>query len=531
MAASSKDHSNFTLKIVKNRTNTNKTKQERLKTEYIIPLHNIKYNKDTIPFLRDILTIHKQGNSVESILFAISVDLLGVRLQEYKHFDNGLRITVPAAVKREVDLMGSVYQYLTPKNIRLSKGSFYTSNSMSEDIVSGLDIKPTDTIFDPAIGSGSLVLNSKIVNPEQIVGVDLDALAIMCCKINYYLKFGNNAPKPKIYHADFCEFILHNKTKFDYVLCNPPYGATLDVSCLANSCVSTEDSLTYFVIYATPLAKKQAVFILPESVLNVKKHTALRKWVLCHTNLQNIKSYGPSFSGTMFPIITLTISNGTPASKFKYDDSIVKIKTIEKIPFCYFRPINSKQEELVQKVFAKKTQSLLGSVFGLGIVTGDNKSKVFSEHKKNSEPVITGKDITKFKIAKPKKYIIYDRRNLQQVAPDKLYRSKEKIIYKTVSRNMIFALDTTGALTLNSANFFIPKNLTISAKCLVALLNSDLYEALNKLLYGENKISRTNLENLPLPDIDVATQKQIERLVDAEKYDKINQIINSIFDL
>ncbi len=156
---------------------------------------------------------------------------------------------------------------------------------------------------------------------------------------------------------------------------------------------------------------------------------------------------------------------------------------------------------------------------------------MFSEPQKNSEPVITGKDITKFKIAKPKKYIIYDRRNLQQVAPDKLYRHKEKIIYKTVSRNMIFALDTTGSLTLNSANFFIPKNLTISAKCLVALLNSDLYETLNKLLYGENKISRTNLENLPLPDIDIPTQKQIERLVDTGQYDKINQIVNSIFDL
>ena len=96
---------------------------------------------------------------------------------------------------------------------------------------------------------------------------------------------------------------------------------------------------------------------------------------------------------------------------------------------------------------------------------------------------------------------------------------------------MIFALDTTGTLTLNSANFFIPKNLTISNKCLVALLNSPLYNKLNKILYGENKISRTNLENLPIPDIDKQMQNQIEKFIDNEEYSKAETIINGIFGL
>ena len=186
---------------------------------------------------------------------------------------------------------------------------------------------------------------------------------------------------------------------------------------------------------------------------------------------------------------------------------------------------------MIKKVFDKKTQSLKGSLFGLGVVTGDNKNKVFAVRADDLEPVITGKDITKYKIATPTKYIKYDRSALQQVAPDALYRSKEKIIYKTVSRDMIFALDTTGTLTLNSANFFIPQNLTISNKCLVALLNSPLYNKLNKLLYGENKISRTNLENLPIPDIDKQTQNQIEKFIDTEEYSKVETIINEIFGL
>jgi len=518
-------------KIVSNRTNKNRSKQSRLSCEYVLPSHNIKYPDTTVPFLRNLLELHKSGYAIGSVLFAVSRALLGTELSEYKKFDSGLVLDIPEKVKHENDLMGSVYQYLTPKDARLSKGTFYTNASMTENIVSKMDIKDTDVIFDPACGSGNLLFNSKIKRPEQIIGVDFDELAVMCCKVNYYLKFGLNAPSPKIFHDDFFKYILNNNLEVDYVLCNPPFGATIDVSCLLRGDdISTEDSLTYFVEYATPLAKKKAVFILPESVINVKKHTDLRAWILNKSNLLEINSYGANFSGTMFPIITLSLDNNSSKDTFIYDGDIVKKHIITKIPYSYFRPINRKNEILLSKVFKKNKQSLLGSVFGLGIVTGDNKKKVFSDYKKGAEPVITGKDINKYNIKKPTRYIFYDRDNLQQVAPDALYRNKQKIIYKTVSRDMIFALDTTGTLTLNSANFFIPKkDLTISVKCLLALLNSRLYDKLNKILYGENKISRTNLENLPIPDIDIDTQKLLEQFVDAQEYGAIDAVIDDWF--
>lgn len=518
-------------KIVSNRTNKNRSKQSRLSCEYVLPSHNIKYPDTTVPFLRNLLELHKSGYAIGSVLFAVSRALLGTELSEYKKFDSGLVLDIPEKVKHENDLMGSVYQYLTPKDARLSKGTFYTNASMTENIVSKMDIKDTDIIFDPACGSGNLLFNSKIKRPEQIIGVDFDELAVMCCKVNYYLKFGLNAPSPKIFHDDFFKYILNNNLEVDYVLCNPPFGATIDVSCLLRGDdISTEDSLTYFVEYATPLAKKKAVFILPESVINVKKHTDLRAWILNKSNLLEINSYGANFSGTMFPIITLSLDNNSSKDTFIYDGDIVKKHIITKIPYSYFRPINRKNEILLSKVFKKNKQSLLGSVFGLGIVTGDNKKKVFSDYKKGAEPVITGKDINKYNIKKPTRYIFYDRDNLQQVAPDALYRNKQKIIYKTVSRDMIFALDTTGTLTLNSANFFIPKkDLTISVKCLLALLNSRLYDKLNKILYGENKISRTNLENLPIPDIDIDTQKLLEQFVDAQEYGAIDAVIDDWF--
>lgn len=94
---------------------------------------------------------------------------------------------------------------------------------------------------------------------------------------------------------------------------------------------------------------------------------------------------------------------------------------------------------------------------------------------------------------------------------------------------MSFAIDYDKRLTLNSANFFIPKGLSISNKCIVALLNSSLYEKLNVLLFGENKISKTNLENLPFPDIDKELQKQLEDMVDKEKYKEIDMFVDNLY--
>ena len=512
-----------------NRTNTNITKQQKLEKEYVLPIHNILYKEETIPFLKSLLKLLNDNISVGNILYSVSYILLGFKLKEFNYLDKNLHITIPDNTKKENDLMGTIYQYLSAKNIRLAKGSFYTSNKMIEEIISHLNIKDTDVILDPACGSGNLLFNSKITKPEQIIGIDNDELAILCCITNYYIKFKNTNIKPQIYKCDFGQYISKNKLKVDYILCNPPYGANIDISAFSLNDYY-EDSLEYFIRYSATISLKKSIYILPENILNIKKYTNLRKWILSNSNIESINSYGSTFSGTMFPIISLILNN-EKSDYFYYDNKKINKNIINKIPFNYIRPISKEDEIFIDKIFTKKKYSLSDSIFALGIVTGNNKEKLLDKKVYNSEPIITGKDITKYKIKEPSKFIIYDRNNLQQVAPDNLYRNDEKIVYKTVSRNMNFAIDTTKSLTLNSANFFIKRNIPISSKCLIGLLNSQVYEKLNKLLYGENKIGRINLENLPIPYIDENIQIMIEKLIDDEKYDEIDKIISQIFDL
>ena len=522
-----------------NRTIKNKTKIDKLKSEHILPSHNILYPEVTVPFLREMLGLYREGIQIGSILFKISNILINKKIEGYEEYDCDICINIPEKSKLEYDLIGSVYQYITSKDVRLSKGSFYTNQELVNMMVADLDISEQDIIFDPACGSGNLLFNDKVTNPEQIIGVDFDELAILCCKTNYYIKFGNNAPAPKIYTSDFFEFAAKNEIQCDYILSNPPFGANIESEYLSGYLtLDTEkghyefnDSLSLFMAATINLAKKKALFILPESVVNVKKYSSIRKWIIDENYLENIITYNSEFSGTLFPILVFTLNAHKENEDFYYDSEKISMLVIKEVPFYYLRPLNNKDEEILKKVFEKNDQSLKESVFGLGVVTGDNKTKLFSAPGDGLEPIITGKDVFKNRIAPPKKYIHFDRKELQQVAPDELYRSKEKVVYKTVSRDMFFAIDYSGSLTLNSANFFIPKNLTISTKCLVALLNSSLYEKVNKLLFGENKISRTNLENLPIPSIDKTIQEEIENLLDTEEYSKIDSIILNLFNI
>ena len=102
-------------------------------------------------------------------------------------------------------------------------------------IVDGLHIDENTSIFDPACGSGNLILNCKVMKPDQVHGMDIDPLTMMCCQFNYYLKFGNNAPEPDIRCGNFAEFKMKSIANYDIVICNPPYGAEMEILDSLNS--------------------------------------------------------------------------------------------------------------------------------------------------------------------------------------------------------------------------------------------------------------------------------------------------------
>ena len=178
-----------------------------------------------------------------------------------------------------------------------------------------------------------------------------------------------------------------------------------------------------------------------------------------------------------------------------------------------FSALTKQDLVIIEKVKSQGKYSLSASIWALGIVTGDNKNALHKEQILGSEAIYTGKEIVPYRLQKARNFIVYDRAKFQQVAKDEIYRAKEKLIYKFISNKLIFAYDNSGALFLNSANILIPRIPNMSIKTALGFLNSELFAYLHQNLFGEIKVLRGNLEQLPFPKITHSQDKKIASLV------------------
>ena len=133
----------------------------------------------------------------------------------------------------EIDTFGDTYEFLMKmyaSNAGKSGGEFYTPQEVSELLaeLASINIDHIDSVYDPACGSGSLLMKfSKTVgktNPElKYYGQEINPTTYNLCRINMFLhninfsnfdiKLGDTLLKP-----------MHKGLKFDAIVSNPPYS-------------------------------------------------------------------------------------------------------------------------------------------------------------------------------------------------------------------------------------------------------------------------------------------------------------------
>jgi hypothetical protein len=524
-----------------NTTSQNRTKLPRLNAEHVIPIHSVRNKAAIQRFLNELITFDAQKATV---LYNIGKRLLGSTenpaalrfLEDYAE----PALTLPHFPSQEPDLLGTVYQFLNTKLENLEQGSFYTGPDLADDLVGDLSFRDGQTILDPACGSGVLLFASDAA-PDQLIGVDNDPIAIMIAKFNYFLKFPDG-PSPRLYHDDFFAWHTANKgERFTYVVGNPPYGANLDLSNLSSQHVTSGESFSYFIELGYELLAKDGLlrFLVPAALLNVKLHTDIREFILGHTNLVLVKSYKAAFAGVMSDIYRIDLDRqDTDHVTFIVDDeSIIPKALFKTLKNKVFSNLSTMDVEIIEKVRSRCSDDLSGATFGLGVVTGNNKDKLLAQMVEGAERIYSGKEVEKYVLKPALNYLIFDRSNLQQVAPDHIYRASEKLVYKTISTRLKVAIDRTGSLTTNSANIIIPEVPKNNIASVAALLNSDLYSYLNISLFGGvNKISRENLEHLPMPYFSEEQLVEITELVenfdgdDSELQDYIHRVVFCLTD-
>lgn len=511
---------------------------KQLSTKTILPVEYFS-NKENVADIQCFVTFCKEKNyKVEDVLFSVGVELLkktgiyekphvAAVLDSVKNSEFSVSLSLPPLPTDEHDILGLLYQCFLLEGEKNRKGSYYTPFEVARNMTKGLDFSKGQTFFDPCCGSGAFILSLEGASPNQIFGCDNDPIAVMIAKINLLLKYKTEVFEPQII---YCDYLKQNfNYKFDYIISNPPWGAVIFDE--KNNPISTKESFSFFFEKAFNQLEDDGTirFLLPESILNVKTHKNFRKFLLDNTDIQSITKYPGTFSGVQTKYIdieskrtrhALSPQNFIIENNFTSSwDKACLIHKIKKSSFYLTKNLNfnllsDSDLEKVQKILEKGRYTLKDSIWALGVITGDNKNKVKNSQGRGMEPIYTGREIEAYMLKKPRHFIKYKRTDYQQVAKDEIYRADEKLVYKFISKNLVFAYDDTKSLFLNSANILIPRIPGMSIKTVLAFLNSELFKFLYKSLFGEIKILKGNLMELPFPEIAPETDKKLSKLVD-----------------
>lgn len=535
---------------------------KRMSKKRIIPkelFKNRKNNNIIAPYIEYIDNNYDIKNDIEKIMRSFCIKWLiqnGLVSQNFTSekksiqkflkenkeiYIDFLQIKLP---DDEDDILGILYQCLQTEGEKNKIGSYYTPRSIVKSMISRMNIQNDTKILDPCCGTGSFLLEAKISNPLNLWGIDIDAVAVMIAKVNLFIKFKEVDFYPNIFLMDFLDSNVI-KENFDYIITNPPWGADIDyVSNRLFPEIRSGESFSYMLVKSRKLLKKNGalIFLLPEAFLNVKVHNDIRRFIIERMSLSEIILYPTSFSGVLtkfISIIAFNIENDNytfKISDLKNEFYVDTTKVKEDNNFV-INKLNEMEKIVLDKVLNCEYNTLKDSIWALGIVTGGNKEKLKLKISDGLEPIYTGKEVAQYNLKPCKNYIEYKRENFQQVAPDRIYRAPEKLVYKFISKNMTFAYDDKQSLVLNSANVLIPNIEGISIKSSLAFLNSNLFKFIYRKKFGEIKILKGNLMQLPFPVITKEENSTLENLVNQvlggkiDAKEKIDSEIYKIFNL
>ena len=477
-----------------------------------------------------------------------------------KKLNNELSFLLDCDIPKQRDVLGFLYQSLLVEGKKSQSGSYYTPSNLVDEIIKE-HVKKDSKVLDPCCGTGQFLLafSDIIENPSNIYGVDIDEIAVRIARLNLLIKFKNKDFAPNIVckntlfevgNYDLFSLNDENIRDFDVIATNPPWGVHFskeDIERLRKNypSITSFESFSYFLKKSIDLLREDGIisFILPESILNVKTHKDIREIILKNSQIKKIVYLDRVFKNVFTPVIridiqkdekkqgSIQIQKGTEAY------NIEQTRWLKNQDYVFDIHSSGYDEKIIDKIYSVNHTTLEQKAdWALGIVTGNNKGFITNELKDGFEPIFKGKDVERFTLSEPTSYIKFTPEKFQQVAPTEKYRAKEKLIYRFISKYLVFAYDDKQKLTLNSANIVIPKTDDYPIKVIAALFNSSLYQFIFQKKFSSIKVLRNHIEQMPLPLWDKVTFSEIIKLVDeiidkGDKFEELDSFIMKKYSL
>ena len=475
-------------------------------------------------------------------------------VSQYAHYKL-ITIPVPEGIwDGNNDVLGFIYQSLITEGDRNLTGQYYTNKRVVDYMTNEKNLADGETFLDPCCGSGAFLLSVRTETPECLFGFDINPIAVMITGVNLLVKYADKDFTPQVYCLDFLKKNLFKAERkdiplrFDNIYTNPPWGS--DKNGFYGSDfpeIKSKERSSMVIVESLKRLNPNGnfCFLLPTSLLKIKNHHDVRKYILSNASIQKIDLYSDRFDGVFTDYFSINLSRvSTDHQEYIVSTggktiNIVLSESEKQSGTIVVEQLSSIDESIVKKIESRRHDDLKHSQWALGIVTGDNKSKVKKEMAIGLEPVYTGKQVTPFILQEASSYILFAPELFQQCAKEEYFRAPEKLIYRFIAKYPIVAYDDKQCLCLNSANILIPELDGISIKSVAALLNSSLYHYYYSIKFSDIKVLKGNLQELPFPKL---TKSQDERLCNlvssiqtscfSEDYQcKLDEMVYSLFKI
>jgi type I restriction-modification system DNA methylase subunit len=349
---------------------------------------------------------------------------------------------------------------------------------------------------------------------------------------------------------------------FDIVIGNPPYVFTRDADFsqdfkdyIAKNYFSllTSDTkkskanqsgkinlFALFILKGLWLSKNKGVssWIVPNNLLRTTTYDLVRKYLLENTKIVELVDLGSGiFENVTASTIIFRIKN-----EKNNDNNLCKIVTdIENLDTRQFTITTTEQNQFIKNVsytfslFANnKIGTLLDKIsdnkkclggFTIDIIEGivAHKHLISDNVIENSVPLVEGKTIKKYGLNTIKKHLLWDKDKIHRTRPDYLWNADKKIIIQRISGGsnpLTATLDISKYKTFASVNNILLRPEFVNYyEFILAIINSKVINWYYANKFSNNStltvnISKTYLEQLPIPTVSLALQQPIISLVD-----------------
>lgn len=279
-------------------------------------------------------TSSRLGNTVESKNTRLAKVLKGVDGLKFGSFEDN-----------KIDLFGDAYEFLISNyaaNAGKSGGEFFTPQNVS-NLIAQLALHKQETvnkIYDPAVGSGSLLLQARPHFKKHIIqdgfyGQEINYTTYNLARMNMFLH-NINYDKFHLVHGDtLIHPELGDEKPFDAIVSNPPYSVKWDGD--NDPTLINDDRFAPAGVLA-PKSKADFAFVLHAlSYLSSKGKAALvcfpgifyrggaeqkiRKYLVDNNFVESVISLAPNlFFGTSIAVNILVLSKSKADTKTQFID-------------------------------------------------------------------------------------------------------------------------------------------------------------------------------------------------------------------